>query len=250
MFCGVSLKDNAECQNGNIYSIWAIQHLMNINPTAFIVTCNKLHWCVLGHLINDETKNSINISMYAQCLWRFKIGHTFLLVSLSLCALGPQYRPCADLHCGIPLSDYCLSPLTLPLLHPPQHSNSVHVLQTEWKWKWEHPSPYTCTHTYSFQLCSGPYRTGVGVELMDAFHIDHIQCSRRCLVTLLWSTPLPRPVLSWKLSKTKCLFLEMNRDEPWVLGWWRCWQRREGKKGVVPFNTKNFPINHFISYVA
>lgn len=76
------------------------------------------------------------------------------------------YSPCAGLRCGIPLSDYHLSPFTLPSAAPPfpslslplsSHSDSVHVLQAEWKW--EHPSPHTCTHTCSFLLCSGPCRT-------------------------------------------------------------------------------------------
>lgn len=43
-------------------------------------------------------------------------------------------------------------PIALPVVAPPspptppQHSDSVHVLQTEWKW--EHPLPFIQTHSH------------------------------------------------------------------------------------------------------
>lgn len=100
-------------------------------------------------------------------------------------------------------------------------------------------SLYVHTHTYTFLLCSGPYRTEV-VKLMGAFWIDDTQRATLCWVTLLGSRPLPRLVLSWSWERSSG-FSWKKRDEFWVPGWWRSWQRKEGVWGGIPEAQKNLP---------
>lgn len=113
---------------------------------------------------------SLPCTVVALCSGLWLIVKSFLSVSLSLCT-----RPivvCKDhvlaYHCGIPLSYYRLHPSPDP---PTAAFLPLHIPTQPMCFKQSGngnipPLIHAHTDTYSFLLCSGPCRTGVGVGLV------------------------------------------------------------------------------------
>lgn len=163
----------AEPERGNV--LWC-------DPSSTVFVVNKLSCVVYDYiwlltLIDWKQTNYFHVWTALMDVYS---PSTFLLVFVSMS------WPTAQTMCWSALWDTPLRLLPLPLSPDPPFAAPPPNI----------PTPFMCfkqsgngnipllihahthTHTCSFLLCSGPCRTRVGAELMDAFPIDYIRCAR------------------------------------------------------------------------
>lgn len=145
-----------------VTGIWENNSILNVVCLQLFLLCPEMNWwssCLLQQVkqqsfITSSVKRALlvgkcNLSTPSSLYLRPEIEREVLYVSVSIPKAA--HMPCAALHCGIPLSDYCL-PLSLSSLWaPPPHPHPCIPTQSmcfKQSGNGNIP-PLICAHTHS-----------------------------------------------------------------------------------------------------